>query len=920
MEKFLKEINTETRSILKNSFQVNQTVFDRKRPIKKKFTTVINPEVGNLYSKMNGEYRKMCTNNQLIQIPKNFNLSEKQELILNKNTTSLKSMKTEKNLINLNGLNSNFQRRMDRNNSLKSVDKQNNNDIIKEKEKEIDLNKLMQLSQYSDLETKKVEFLYKCYQSFTNILMKDDFSNIINGFEIIEKLKLNPYKNKTLLTEYGNSPSDHRINISSLKFSREEFAYFDNLRIYRMKYCHSNIKNNDCEIPGIIAKLGIDYNIFIMENLTEQIAILDILILNLLGILKSTIVQKLLELLIFKQYSKKSSAKYLTKNIKKVVNVDKIICVGFIFSLINDISNKKEFSNVSDDALNIYKKELELRKINKLSLNITSIKQKSQEFQLNFKGDTTFEKRKVSLMNFIRAIDKDMKILDNILIINQHIYDFILLKNVQDIIIEVDQFAYRVFLEFRNFLFEFQDKMSTSPDKKIFKSLADKQLLQYSSRNLANKFYFWKPNVSVKLNPDTDQKKEHINSLGRNSSVAQRPYSQINFENILKSNHSDNKNANLIFISYNKTLLANNNKNLADNSNQKKSNHNFFSQNKLYLSEKTKSCNNNDDFTIANPEKFKKQNLFGFNSNFYIKNKNDKNIHNFHFNESVKNQLISSNQLLLPNIMKNECSENSFLKVVEDNPEYYPIKKQDKNTTFFRNSLSNSNLLKFSEKSMIKLNNQSIRNVNGNEAAANNKKVAFEHFSDSHTGFIKENLKENSQDNDDNLLNNNSSNNLNKPNFRTNLRMKNLNNTNSNENNKPDTESEYSNSSKMKLFFNLKSNSNFKDKLNEDKKIPDYNHITHSVDRCNLKLKTKYNLRNDTNNSAESYDSNDDLKIMPYNIFANKISDLNNPKSSRLLKKPNIINIHDQNLSIKNKTSKHFYSRKKLIINRNKFQ
>jgi hypothetical protein len=66
-------------------------------------------------------------------------------------------------------------------------------------------------------------------------------------------------------------------------------------------------------------------------------------------------------------------------------------------------------------------------------------------FEKNFNPEIGFEQRKTSIKSFIKTLDKQLKIFKEVIIIEQHIYNFILFKKIQDLLILEDQLAYRVF-------------------------------------------------------------------------------------------------------------------------------------------------------------------------------------------------------------------------------------------------------------------------------------------------------------------------------------------------------------------------------------------------------------------------------------------------------------------------------------------
>lgn len=440
------------------------------------------------------------------------------------------------------------------------------NEETKENENtNIDLNKLENLEEYLEIEQNKILVVFSLYETFININLNSDYSNIIHGSDYLNiskkasNTKTSNTKNdfhSALINESNNNVNNQTDNKIEFylqpSYSNQDFSFFNNFLLHKnalQVFIKENEKTKNKEIS---ACLGFNYSIFLCSDLKDQVAILDILMLNIFGILKPNLTNMLLEILITKNLNVKKSKiniDLIKKDIKKALILSKPMSLGFIYFLIENIKKEpKKDPLTTPDQMKNYIFDLENRKINRLAINVNNLKSISDEFEINFKNESAFNKRKASLLSYIKIIDKQLNTFGDLLTLNQHLYDYILYTKIQDQIISEDQFAYRIFLEFRNFLFEYSDKIKTSPENKIFNSLADKQLLQYSSRNLVNKFYFWKPNIQFK---NFDDNKDTIINTNINNLISNQKV------NIRANSHDTVKN----FYSQNNQIKNNNNNN-----------------------------------------------------------------------------------------------------------------------------------------------------------------------------------------------------------------------------------------------------------------------------------------------------------------------------------------------------------------------
>jgi len=543
------------RKILKNHFNFEMPKKEVNSRLKRKFTTVKNPDLGDLLSNYK-QKNKIFTSKGLSIVDKKFgfDLNTKSE---NGNVDCNNNNSNKKN----NFVKNKFLKNVSVSKLIKMASRKNSSEIyntdvclnVNEKENIIEIDKLEEIQKYVELEKKKIDMLFIFYDTFVNINIKIDYSNILNGYEVLNKnRKLSNPNNLNYIspiTDFTIDLKDKVENRSPIikkkkkqepKYSEHMFSFFENIKIYKEANPDKISKQDLCGSPGVISYIGFDYTIFLTNDSREQIFILDTLLLNILGVLNLNISNKILQILLIKNNCNKNSKENINKkkSIRNALALNKSLGLGLVYILIENLILSPKLNNLNHpECLNNFRNMMEVRKINRLALNVNLLKSLSIGFQSNFLSVSNFDKRKLSLFSYIKSIDKQLNIFKDLLVINQHFYDSIIFMKIEDQIIEEDQFSYRVFLEFRNFLFQYQDKNILSPKKKLFKSLADKQLLEYSSRIMANKFYFWKPNISINFKDDQDNNKNSmLNNVLSPSTVSingDKPRSNSN--NILKN-------------------------------------------------------------------------------------------------------------------------------------------------------------------------------------------------------------------------------------------------------------------------------------------------------------------------------------------------------------------------------------------------
>jgi len=574
-ENLLLYFNKQIRDIIRCSFNIKHE--KPRLNNKRRFTAVFQIDKNKLLrngieENSNNQSNKIKSNKKIFNLNFNDNLqtsnsqnndfqnqssikSEKNELAenyflsLKKKTSSFKSGKNLQALVSPTKLDSKRNLNIKYENENKEMENKN----------QIDIKKLEQIPLYLQIEKKKVQQLFIFYESFINIKIKSDYSNTINNHEILSKNKHSVLsdqvkfketsKNKTVREEkiQNNLIKDKFNNVklpnqnNNFKNFEQEFTFFSDLNKYREKNPQKIRKKDRFKLNEVIIYLGFDYSFFLCDEINEQLVVMDIILLNTLNILGSDLAYNILKKLVSRNLSKRNyqlSLEIIKQNIKKALNLQKPISLGFIFFLISKFNkiliknplNKKE-------VIENFENELNKRKIDLLSLNANNLMIIAAEFENNLKPESCFEKRKASFFTFIKSIDIHFDIFSDLLIMTQNIHDYIIFMHIQEKLISEAQYSYRVFLEFRNFLFEYQDKNLMSPNLSNFKSLAAKQLLQNSSRNIANKFYFLKTFFSEKLNSYKHSRNEtqiNLNKaiskefLNQNSKLQKNPKTSFN--------------------------------------------------------------------------------------------------------------------------------------------------------------------------------------------------------------------------------------------------------------------------------------------------------------------------------------------------------------------------------------------------------
>jgi hypothetical protein len=249
-----------------------------------------------------------------------------------------------------------------------------------------------------------------------------------------------------------------------------------------------NIDNSDLSLSAnssslnqkIKHKVRLDFDILKSDDPFLQKIIMETILLRILCILNNDLAYQILKY-ILKIKEESSEGANLCVSLKLILEIEVIYLLGLYFDLnlhLNEISRYKNQPIC---------KELEM---NELYFNVNKLSKKYLE---NFK---IFSKHQVELsslisrknfinLNLINFYSKDLNNINEIISITQHLYDFIISRKIETDLSKVSFYSYRIFLEIRNYFFEYINKSDNLEHRgMIFNSLSDKEYFNYKLKKL----------------------------------------------------------------------------------------------------------------------------------------------------------------------------------------------------------------------------------------------------------------------------------------------------------------------------------------------------------------------------------------------------------------------------------------------------
>jgi hypothetical protein len=240
----------------------------------------------------------------------------------------------------------------------------------------------------------------------------------------------------------------------------------------------------------------IDFSVLKVSDEFVQNIILSVLLMYLLSILHATVAQKLLKLLICKF---KPNLK-VSKIIGDILATEKGILLCYYFELYEYLREEDNFAKPKTSLVTLIKERVRdniKRKyyINKLDmgvlvLNINALRRNEKDLEKLYCDYLTAGKRKhlitTVLFNFL---EKELKILKNVVNISQQVYDYIILNSLEEKFNLNTMKNYKIFLEIRSiFLLSFEKNITQVE----YYPNAERQFNDYKFKQIGTDFKFYK--------------------------------------------------------------------------------------------------------------------------------------------------------------------------------------------------------------------------------------------------------------------------------------------------------------------------------------------------------------------------------------------------------------------------------------------
>ena len=171
-----------------------------------------------------------------------------------------------------------------------------------------------------------------------------------------------------------------------------------------------------------------------------------------------------------------------------------------------------------------------IMQMDNLIYNLNDIKRKEDSYIIDFANIPNFDLRKKEIINRqINFIDKNLNLLNDSLVLIQHLYDFMLMNNIDKRVRNkiIESKDYMNFLEIRGCYFLYIDNKSNKND--IFDCLSDRKFAEINTKKFSNlrMCFLSKPIITRKneiKKVETSKEKSsnnRVNALSNNNSIDQ---------------------------------------------------------------------------------------------------------------------------------------------------------------------------------------------------------------------------------------------------------------------------------------------------------------------------------------------------------------------------------------------------------------
>jgi hypothetical protein len=302
------------------------------------------------------------------------------------------------------------------------------------------------------------------------------------------------------ITEYDLIQNESYIKLERKKMV-ELFKIWNSLLKLNKKnnlYTDFSPKCEEEEKTEIIPNY-VNFNILKVEDTFIQGIILNVLLMHLFSICHKELTYNIIKA-ILKEFHLSSkninniNENSISFNLRRILETELEYLLGFYYELYDDYVVACSIKNIEKkeklDFYNKYSDNFKKLEMGKLAIHISSLRNYHKEYQKFYLNDFHFDLRKAHINNYlIKNLEKELNILDTVVNLTQELYDYIIMRKFNKLLITNNTFHFKIFQEIRICFFEHIDK--NSPEgQKIYSTLSARKLYEYKSKNLSNDFYF----------------------------------------------------------------------------------------------------------------------------------------------------------------------------------------------------------------------------------------------------------------------------------------------------------------------------------------------------------------------------------------------------------------------------------------------
>lgn len=272
---------------------------------------------------------------------------------------------------------------------------------------------------------------------------------------------------------------------------------------------------------SVIDDTILDCSFLKIKDFHLQSIILQTLLLFIFNVIHKKLAYNIIKI-IFKNFLKIKIEKF-SKKLNSLLAWEHIYLLGVYFDMYDHYVTLSSENLTFDFKKRNLVQELDMTKIIK---HANILKNNKINFEKILTPDYNFKLRKNQVyVNFVKFLEKELNILDSVIIISQHLYDFLIFNKLDRILLQNSSNYLQILLEVRSVFFNYINKNSTL---KLCSSLAERQLNEYKDNIINNSLCSMNSIVNVTKKNISSMKNVNIKQIYENDKYISHKFQSHN--------------------------------------------------------------------------------------------------------------------------------------------------------------------------------------------------------------------------------------------------------------------------------------------------------------------------------------------------------------------------------------------------------